>query len=346
MLVDELFQKLITFFLRPFFKSTPKEKADLKSIKEITIFWANTELGIIFSAKSVFDVIKENIPNAKINLVVKSKILNQIDSELLKRVLDFLETDTIKKYKLFNLFTSKSDLVFVPTFNSFSTMSHIFAVFAKTKIKVGVEYIDALNNHFSFLFNYKSRIEWKENTDVHITEILLNQLYPVGISCKYNLKKIGRKHWRENKRKTILLNNEPEEKYNKWSVENLLLLIIELIKNDEYYFFFVENEMEEQVKSILEKDVPFLQFINRNDYKKIVDLIPTCDLVIMCNSNLMHLAGIFDVPQISIFGLDNPFRFAPIGENKEFLIKSSNLIDEVTAEEVYKLSQKLLGKEK
>jgi ADP-heptose:LPS heptosyltransferase len=56
----------------------------------------------------------------------------------------------------------------------------------------------------------------------------------------------------------------------------------------------------------------------------------------------MHLAGLFDVPQISIFGLENPFQLSPIGTNKKFLRNSSQIINEVTADEVYELSQKLL----
>jgi heptosyltransferase-2 len=57
----------------------------------------------------------------------------------------------------------------------------------------------------------------------------------------------------------------------------------------------------------------------------------------------MHVAGATETPQISIFGPTNPFNWAPIGKNKLF-IRKSELIDDVSVEDVYGLCEQLLSK--
>jgi heptosyltransferase-2 len=59
----------------------------------------------------------------------------------------------------------------------------------------------------------------------------------------------------------------------------------------------------------------------------------------------MHVAGTTPTPQISIFGPTNPFNWAPIGEQKYFLRKS-DLINDVTVDEVFSLCKNLLTDKK
>jgi heptosyltransferase-2 len=55
----------------------------------------------------------------------------------------------------------------------------------------------------------------------------------------------------------------------------------------------------------------------------------------------MHVAGATSVPQVSLFGPTNPIVWAPIGRNKKF-VRKSDLIDEITVEDVMEVCNKLL----
>ena len=59
----------------------------------------------------------------------------------------------------------------------------------------------------------------------------------------------------------------------------------------------------------------------------------------------MHVAGTTKTPQVSIFGPTNPFNWAPIGNNK-FFIRKSDLIDDVSVDDVYSLCTLILPKNK
>ena len=67
------------------------------------------------------------------------------------------------------------------------------------------------------------------------------------------------------------------------------------------------------------------------------------DLFISNDTGIMHVAGTTETPQISIFGPTNPFNWAPIGINKYF-IRKSELIDDVSVEDVYHLCEMILSK--
>ena len=70
-------------------------------------------------------------------------------------------------------------------------------------------------------------------------------------------------------------------------------------------------------------------------------LISKSDLFISNDTGIMHVAGSTDTPQISIFGPTNPFNWAPIGNNKYF-IRKSELIDDVSVQDVLKLCETIL----
>ena len=89
-------------------------------------------------------------------------------------------------------------------------------------------------------------------------------------------------------------------------------------------------------------DIKFGQFINR-PIPHIAALISMSDLFISNDTGIMHVAGTTNTPQITIFGPTNPFNWAPIGLNKYF-IRKSELIDDVSVDEVYHLCELILSK--
>jgi heptosyltransferase-2 len=59
----------------------------------------------------------------------------------------------------------------------------------------------------------------------------------------------------------------------------------------------------------------------------------------------MHVAGTTKTQQITLFGPTNPFNWAPIGENKLF-IRKSDLIDDISVQDVLDLCESVLKKSK
>ncbi|RPI69906.1 MAG: ADP-heptose--LPS heptosyltransferase, partial [Ignavibacteriales bacterium] len=78
---------------------------------------------------------------------------------------------------------------------------------------------------------------------------------------------------------------------------------------------------------------------------EVAALISRSDLFICNDTGIMHVAGTTNTPQISIFGPTNPFNWAPIGVDKYF-IRNSELIDDISVEEVFNLCNTVLIKGK
>ena len=89
-------------------------------------------------------------------------------------------------------------------------------------------------------------------------------------------------------------------------------------------------------------EIKFGKFINK-PIPQIAALISMSDLFISNDTGIMHVAGTTNTPQITIFGPTNPFNWAPIGLNKYF-IRKSELIDDVSVDEVYHLCELILSK--
>lgn len=320
------------------------------SPSSILILWPKTNLGLLLASRIVLARIKKKIPNIKITLVLRNPTIRKTNSKDLISLLGLNQKDEIITYNLFQIISKKFDIAMAPSITDFSILSHIVLGLSKSNIKIGVNSIDNNKNSFSFLFNYKSDLSWEKFPDIHISEFLTNQFPPfLDLSLQLGEQVLGEKFEgqveHKNGKLNILLNNEPEEKSNRMSLESLLIFVKKLQENHDCFFYYIEDEMEPDIKSILEKDVPVIEFTNKNKIQDIFLLIQKCNLVISCSSDIMYLAGLTNVPQISIFGEENPFNIAPIGANKKFIKKSSNLISEITGDEVYKMVEIILNVE-
>ena len=88
-------------------------------------------------------------------------------------------------------------------------------------------------------------------------------------------------------------------------------------------------------------NVKTVQFLNKT-IPELAALISRVNLFITNDTGVMHVAGTTGTPQISVFGPTNPFNWAPVGPNKYF-IRKSDLIDDISVEEVYNLAKMILG---
>jgi len=122
----------------------------------------------------------------------------------------------------------------------------------------------------------------------------------------------------------------------------LLVKKIESIYTANFYLTGGWAEKEELNYLVKNVEIKFGRFINK-PIPHIAALISMSDLFISNDTGIMHVAGTTDTPQISIFGPTNPFNWAPIGSNKYF-IRKSELIDDISVEDVFYLCEKILQK--
>ena len=115
----------------------------------------------------------------------------------------------------------------------------------------------------------------------------------------------------------------------------------ELSSYGNFRFYFVGNNEDQSLRSELIKNKIIYLFVSSMDRVNLLKLISVSDLFITTNSNIMHLAGTTDTPQISLFGEFNPFKWAPIGKNKEFINKS-DFVNAVETDDVLSKAKKML----
>jgi len=319
------------------------------------IIWPNHSFGLFLSGRILFRAIKEKFPNSKITLLTNDQRIKQFYNAGFFELLGF---DTNDKIIGVNnpvvFFSSRFDVAIVPTIEKFSAFNHFIMRFSKSKIRIGIASLENKKNPYSFLFDKKVESNLTNVQDTHISELFLETLKPFEIHQSALFPEINNFEITDSEKneiranadiaenqKIIVINNEPEEIQNKWSVENLVMLISLLVQSGDYYFYYIEDKMDPIFKSILESDVKILHYVNKNDLNKLKKIFSICDLVITCDSNIMHFAGLTHVPQISIFGISNPFNWAPLGPNKKF-IKKSDLINEISANDVFELAQSFL----
>jgi ADP-heptose:LPS heptosyltransferase len=131
---------------------------------------------------------------------------------------------------------------------------------------------------------------------------------------------------------------------NRWSLDKYSALVKKIESSFPANFYLTGGWAEKEELNYLSKncDINFGKFINE-PIPHIAALISMSDLFISNDTGIMHVAGTTDTPQITIFGPTNPFNWAPIGFNKYF-IRKSELIDDVSVDDVYHLCEIILSK--
>ena len=130
---------------------------------------------------------------------------------------------------------------------------------------------------------------------------------------------------------------------NRWSLQKYITLIDNLNMKYQAKFDLTGSTSDQELDYIKNNcTVEAALFLNR-EIPQVAALISKSDLFISNDTGIMHVAGSTDTPQISIFGPTNPFNWAPIGNNK-FFIRKSELIDDVSVQDVINLCNIILSK--
>jgi heptosyltransferase I len=333
---------------------------ELKPPKKILIVRQHNQLGDLLAGVSLFRALKETYPDSHISLVVSP--LNHpgvIKNKFLDRVFIF------DKKKLFNpvyflktlkYLREEYDLAIVPVVVSISFTSNLIARLVKAKTRIGANSLDGKLNSSAFFFDRRVDIDWRKHPDSNVSERSLDIVRPFGINTENYKSEISFDGLDENAAKEFV--NEFAEKNrkfliglhvgagkptNRWSLNKFAALIKNIEANYSANFYLTGGWAEkEELNYLINKvDINFGKFINK-PIPHIAALISMSDLFISNDTGIMHVAGTTKTPQISIFGPTNPFNWAPIGMNKYF-IRKSELIDDVSVEDVYHLCEIILN---
>jgi heptosyltransferase-2 len=284
--------------------------------------------------------------------MVKNKFLDRIYIFNKKKLIN-----PVYFYKTIKFLREGFDLAIVPVVVSISFTSNLLAGISRSKVRIGAKSLNGDPNLSAFFFDRRIDLDWRNHPDSNASERSLDLVRPFGINTKNYKSEISfngvdtsaaRKFIEDfsdqSKRHLIGLHVGAGKANNRWSLEKYSLLVKKLEKNFSANFYLTGGWAEKDELNYLMKnvDIKFGKFINR-PIPQIAALISMSDLFISNDTGIMHVAGTTDTPQISIFGPTNPFNWAPMGSNKYF-IRKSELIDDVSVDDVYHLCDLILSK--
>ena len=353
--------KIVNSIFKLFFSVGENKSRDIGKPKKIIIIRQHNQLGDLLAGVSLFRALKETYPDSHISLVVNPfNYPGMVKNKFLDRIFIFDKKklfNPVYLYRTFKFFREGYDLAIVPVVVSISFTSNLLARLANANTRIGANSLDGKLNSSSYFFDRRVDIDWRNHPDSNVSERSLDIVRPFGINTNnyrseisFNgvdsnaAKKFIEEFSDKNKKFLIGLHVGAGKPNNRWSLDKYALLVkkIESIYPANFYLTGGWAEKEELNYLTKKVEIKFGKFINK-PIPHIAALISMSDLFISNDTGIMHVAGTTDTPQISIFGPTNPFNWAPIGSNKYF-IRKSELIDDISVEDVFHLCEKILQK--
>jgi len=350
---------IVNTFLKKTLAVQENKSLEIGNPKKFLIVRQHNQLGDLLSSVSLFRAIKETYPGCHITLIlspvnyqglVKNRYIDRLFVFDKKKLINPEYYVSFKK-----LLKDEYDVAIVPVVVSISFTSNLICRLANAKVRIGPESLDGKVNESSYFFDRRVTLDWRRHPDSNVSERSLDIIRPFGINTEnYKseitfddrdireadtfIKNIGLK----NGELLIGLHVGAGKIQNRWSLEKFIALINKLNENYSARFFLTgSNADRNEFSYVMDrlKDKPGL-FLNKK-IPEVAALISKADLFISNDTGIMHVAGTTSTSQVSIFGPTNPFNWAPIGYNKLF-VRKSELIDDVTVQDVYDLCAVLL----
>lgn len=329
--------------------------------ERILVVRQHNQLGDLLACVSIFRAIKEKYPSSNVSVIVspanknalhKNKFIDELFVFDKNKLLSFDYLKSLIRFLKINY-----DLAVVPVTVSISFTSNLLCRIANAKIRIGPNSLNGKKNASAFLFDRRINLDWRKHPDANVSDFSLDILRPFGISTEnfsseisYDEKdELGAKEFIQSfERKTgrvIGLHVGAGKSPNRWSYENFISLINLLEAGYQPLIYLTGSSDDvELIDAILRGIIPETKLFLNKEIPAVAALIAQSDLFITNDTGIMHVAGTTNIPQISIFGPTNPFNWAPIGKQKHF-IRHSDLINDVTVDEVFSLCKTLLAKE-
>lgn len=352
--------KLVTKFFEKILAVKKNESKELGEVKNALIVRQHNQLGDLLSGVSLLRAFKEKYPECKITLIVSPDNYHGIiKNKFIDRYFIFDKNRIFSPTYFFEfrkILREGYDIALVPVVVSISFTSNLIARFSKAKIRIGAESLDGQQNESAYLFDRRIKLDWRQHPDSNVSERCLDIIRPFGIDTNNYRSEISfdyddlrfalafiKKTEKKKKQLLIGLHVGAGKPQNRWSLNKYVELIKKLNMNMDCVFYLTgsdsdKNEIDYVIKN---SRLPIRTFLNKT-IPQVAAIISFSDLFISNDTGIMHVAGTTETPQISIFGPTNPFNWAPIGPNK-FFIRESELIDDISIEQVYSLCESILS---
>jgi len=353
------FSRQISKLIKRFLAVEENKNKNLGNPRSIIVIRQHNQFGDLLASVSLFRAIKENYPASKLTVVVSPQNYYAITkNKFIDEYFIFNKKKLLNPFyliKVFRLLRKNYDLAIMPATVAISYTSSLLTRLTKAKIRIGPASLDGKKNDFDYFFDRRVELNWKKHPDSHVSDFGLEIVRPFGISTKnYSshidfgeletelvnryFQKVGIND------NSIIIGLHPGagKPKNRWSLIKFISLIEKLAEEYNPYFIITGSKSDaKEINYLKTNSTQKLYFFIDREIPLLAALISRCDLFITNDTGVMHVAGATDVKQISIFGPTNPFNWAPIGLNK-FFIRKSDLIDDVTVDEVFNLSRILL----
>ncbi len=358
---NNISSKIVYSFFKIFLSVLENPSREIKPPKKILIVRQHNQLGDLLAGVPLFRALKETYPGSYIALVVSPiNYPGMVKNKFLDRVYVFDKKklfSPVYLYRTIKFFREEYDLAIVPVMVSISFTSNLLARLSNSKIRIGANSLNGKLNLSSFFFDRRIDLDWRNHPDSNVSERSLDIVRPFGINTTDYRSQISfdeadttaaqnfiDEFADKNKKVLIGLHVGAGKYNNRWSLEKYAVLIKKIESNYPTNFYLTGGWAEKEELNYLTEhvDIKFGKFINK-PIPQIAALISLSNLFISNDTGIMHVAGTTDTPQISIFGPTNPFNWAPIGINKYF-IRKSELIDDVSVEDVFHLCEIILQK--
>lgn len=359
MSLKNIYQSALIAFFKIIFDVKPKKIKKFDELKNILIVRQHNQFGDMLAMTPLLRAVKEKFPKCELTLIASP--VNYIGIEGNKRVdrLFIFDKKKILNYKyikgLFSLLRKKYDAVVVPSTVSISFTSGLISRLAKTKIRIGPATLNGLKNPSDFFFNQRVELNWTEHPDRHVADFALDILRPFGINSDnfsleiyFNSDDIKKalefiESLTSDKEELIIgLHVGAGKPANRWSLNKFIRLIETLNRYYKAKFYLTGSRADlELIDYMVDNSEIELNLAIDKKISTLAAIISRSHLFISNDTGVMHVAGATSVLQVSIFGPTNPFQWAPPGKNKLF-IRNSDLIDEISVDEVFDLCDKLI----
>lgn len=356
---NNIVSNIVYSFFKIFFSVPENPSRELTPPKKIIVIRQHNQLGDLLASVSLLRALKETYPDCQTSLVVSTDNYPAVSkNKLIDRTFVFDKRKLINPFYLLSMIKflrEQYDLVIVPATVSISFTSDLLARLTKSKIRIGVKSLDGNFNRSSFFFDRRIDLDWRKHPDSNVSERILDIVRPFGINTQNfkseitfedddvaAAKKFIDEFAEKSKKLLVGLHVGAGKPSNRWSLDKYAALVARIDRNYSANFYLTGGWAEKEELNYLSNhcEIKFGKFINE-PIPHLAALISLSDLFISNDTGIMHVAGTTDTPQISIFGPTNPFNWAPIGVNK-FFIRKSELIDEVSINDVYHLCELIL----
>ena len=339
----------------------------IEKVENILVIRQHNQLGDMLCSLTLYAALKKKFPDSRITLVA-AKTYYEIPFHEINPFLDRVITfDKQNSRTILNFFRSlrerKYQIGIVPSTIKVSRTSHIINFLSGAKVRVGVKSIDGNKNNSHKFLNIKSDFNWE---NAHQLDRNLSVVRQIGCNLTQEEMKaikfsfsdkeiIDAKRFLETpfpdkSKKIIGFHPGAGKKENMWPTSNFIKLIRKIYEEYKNYVLLtsgkIDKEIINEVENELKKYGVAYQLLDVIPIKQQGAILSLVDLYITNDTGSMHIAGFSDAKMISLFGPTDPNEWAPQGINKHFIKSRTGNINDISVDEVFNLSKKILEEEK